>query len=135
MDFKDRKDLFFVGNLFPLEHAAARLIDHTVTQFAELLDLLAECADAQVAEQLPAACFPGAFKDFAGRLHDLHGDSEQLAIFLGLSFLPFFGCQALNFLHPSPRRSRAIVKPAKTLLGGLGEACDQARDHAHDVPQ
>jgi len=50
MDFKDRKDLLLVGNLFSLEHAAAGLIDHTVTQFAEPLDLLAEREDAQAAE-------------------------------------------------------------------------------------
>jgi hypothetical protein len=58
-----------------------------------------------------------------------------LAVFLGLSFLPFLGSQALDFLHPSPGCSRAIVKPAKTLLGGLPEVAHQPSDHAHDVPQ
>ncbi len=38
-------------------------------------------------------------------------------------------------LHPSPSCPRAIVKPAKTLLGVLPEAANQARNHAHDVPQ
>src|SRR6266513_3005049 len=132
---KDGKDLFFVGNLLSLEHAAAGLIDHTVAQFAELLDLLAQFADAPVGEQVPAVRFPGALEYFPCRFHHLFGDADQLAVLLGLPCcLPLLGRQALDFLHPSPRGSRAIVKPAKTLLGGLAQVPDQTRDHAHHIP-
>jgi len=61
---------------------------------------------------------------FSCAVHDLLGYSDELAIFLGLSLVPFLGRQPLDFLHPTPRRPRAIAKPLNMLLQGLGEAAD-----------
>jgi hypothetical protein len=57
-------------------------------------------------------------------VHDLFGYSDELAIFLGLSLVPFLGRHSLDFLHPTPLRPRALAKPWNMLLNGRGKAVD-----------
>src|SRR6266436_897973 len=121
---KDGIDLFGVGNLLSLEHATARLIDHPVSQFTVVGDFLAKFVDGQLGDQILAARFPGLLQYFSCAVHDLFGYSDELAIFLGLSLVPFLGRQPLDFLHPTPCRPRAIAKPLNMLLNGLGETAD-----------
>jgi hypothetical protein len=68
-------------------------------------------------------------------VHHFFSHANELAIFLGLSFLPFLGGHLLDFLHPAPRYPRVIRKPRNPPLDCLFEAADQARDHAYDIPQ
>jgi hypothetical protein len=60
------------------------------------------------------ACFPGLLNYLSRAVYDLLGHSDEFAIFLGLSFVPFLGRHPLNFLHPTPCRPRAIAKPLDT---------------------
>src|SRR5882762_8843614 len=87
--FKDRIDLFGVGNLLSLEHTAARLINRTVSQFTVVFDLLAEFADGQVGDQILTARFAGLPQYLLCAVHVLLGYSDELAIFLGLSVVLF----------------------------------------------
>src|SRR6184192_4376595 len=102
--FKDGIDLFRVGNLLSFEHPTARLVDHTVSQFTVVVDLLAEFADGHIL----AACFAGLLHYLSCTVHHFFGHANEFAIFLGLSFLPFLGRHPLDFLHPAPRHPRAI---------------------------
>src|SRR2546430_4972186 len=132
--FKDGIDFLGVGNLFSLEHATARLIDHTLSQLTVVVDLFSEFADGQVSDQILAARFAGLRNYPLRAVHDFLGHSDEFAIFLGLSFVLLLGRQPLDFLHPSPCRPRALAKPSNTLLNRFREAADQARDHAYDIP-
>src|SRR5260221_398084 len=85
---------------------------------------LAKFVDGQLGDQILAARFPGLLQYFSCAVHDLFGYSDELAIFLGLSLVPFLGRQPLDFLHPTPCRPRAIAKPLNMLLNGLGETAD-----------
>src|SRR5256886_7039305 len=133
--FKDGIDLFRVGNLLSFEHPTARLVDHPVSQFAVVVDLLAEFADGHFRDQTLAACFAGLLHYLSCTVHHFFVHANEFAIFLGLSFLPFLGRHPLDFLHPAPRYSRVIRKALNTLRNRFPQAADQARDHAYDVPQ
>jgi len=104
VSFKDGIDLFGVGNLLSLQHAAARLIDHRVSQFTVVGDFLASSAMARSrpdpcrALSASAAYFRALFTTF--RL------SDELAIFLGLSLVPFLGRQPLD--SASERRAPRV---------------------------
>ena len=50
-------DLLGSGNLFSLEHATARLVDHPVSPFTVVVDLFPERVDGQVRDQARASCF------------------------------------------------------------------------------
>src|SRR5271168_5287786 len=70
---KDRIDLLASWNLFAVEHTAARLINHTVAQTAEVLNLLAQLRDSQFGDGIFDARFTGlpecgscAFDDLLG---------------------------------------------------------------------
>jgi hypothetical protein len=124
VSFKDGIDLFGVRDLLSLEHATARLIDHTVSQFTVVGDFLAKFGDGQLGDQILAARVPGLLQYLSCAVHDLFGYSDELAIFLGLSLVPFLGRQPLDFLHAPPRRPGAVAKSLNLLPNGLGEAAD-----------
>src|SRR5438876_7550837 len=111
-----------------------RLIDHTISQFTVVADLLAECGDGQFGEHSLAACFAGLLNYLLRAVHDLLGHFDEFAIFLGLSFVPLLGRHPLDFLHPTPCRPRAIAKPFYPLLDCFSEVADQTSDHAYDIP-
>jgi hypothetical protein len=78
--FKDGTDLLGSGNLFSLEHATARLVDHPVSQFTAVVDLLPERVDGQVRNQVGATRFPSLLHYLSGAVHDLLGYSDEFAM-------------------------------------------------------
>src|SRR5712691_6058893 len=52
MGLENRIDLLGTWNLFAVEHAAARLIDHTGSQVTKVLDLLARLRDSQIGDDI-----------------------------------------------------------------------------------
>ncbi len=135
MGLENRIDLLGSWNLFAMEHTAARLIDHTGSQVTKVLDLLARLRDHSVGEHV-----------FAMRLRipqrhscvfqNLLGNADELAVFLGLLLLTLPRGHPLDLLHSTPRRSRPIPEPLDTPTPQrCGEAANQARDDANDIPQ
>src|ERR1700739_2302709 len=59
MRLEDGKDLFAVGNLLIIDDATARLIDHSFSQPAVMLDLLAQFGGGHVGGHILAACLAG----------------------------------------------------------------------------
>jgi len=132
--FKDAIDLFGAGNLLALEHTTSGLIDHTVSQFTVVVDLFPESGIRQVGDQILAACLPRLPNYLLRAVDDLLGDANELTIFLGLPFMSFLWRHPLDFSHPTPRYTAAIVKSLDTLLNRSAQAENQASDHAHDIP-
>src|SRR5450631_248323 len=136
MGLKDRIDLLGGWNLLAVEHTAARLIDHTVSKATEVLDLLARLRDRQIGDHIFAARFAGLMKRRSRAFDDFPGNADELAVCPGLLLLALPCGHPLDLLHPTPRRSRPIPKPLDTPASQhFGEATDQARDDANDVPK
>jgi hypothetical protein len=87
MGLKDRIDLLASWNLFAVEHTAARLINHTVAQTAEVLDLLAQLRDSQFGDGVFAARFTGLPECGSCAFDDFLGNADQFAICRGLPIL------------------------------------------------
>ena len=114
MGLEDRIDLLGVGNLLSVQHAAARLIDHTAPQTTIVLDLLADFFDGHVGKHVLAARLAGLLEHHSCAFHDLLGNADELAICPRLLLVALPCRHALDFVHPTPRRTRAIAKTLDT---------------------
>src|ERR1700752_3040524 len=133
---KNRIELLDRWNLLAVEHTATRLINHPVSQATKVLDLLAHLRDRQLGEHIFAARFAGPSERRSCAFDDLFSDADELAVRPGLTILALPCSHPLDLLHPPPRRSRSISEPLDTAaLQRFGEATDQARDDANDIPQ
>src|SRR5258708_3481716 len=84
---ENRIDLLGSWNLFAVEHAAARLIDHTRAQSTKVLDLLARFRDSQIGDHIFAARLAGPPERRSCTFDDLLGDADQLTVCSGLMIL------------------------------------------------
>src|ERR1700674_1997092 len=133
---ENRIELLGTGNLLAVEHTAARLIDDTGSQAPKVLDLLARLRNRQVGDQIFAARFAGLPKRRSCAFDELLGNTDELAVFPGLMLVALLWSHPLNLLHPTPRRSRPISETLDTAASQrFGEATDQARNDANDIPQ
>src|SRR5271165_3984251 len=136
MGLEDRIDLLGVGNLLAAEHTAASLIDHPASQAAKVLDLLARLRDDEVGKHVLAARLAGVLEGRSRAFHDLRGNADEFAVCPGLLPLALPRRHPLDFVHPTPCRTRPISEPLDTpALQCCGEASDQARDNANHIPQ
>ena len=101
-----------------------------------MLDLLARLRDRQIGDHIFAARFAGLPERRSRAFDDLLGDADEFAVCRGLLLLALPRGHSLDLLHPPPRRSRPISEPLDTpAFQRCGEATDQARDDANDIPQ
>src|ERR1700716_2114420 len=136
MRLENRIDLLGSWNLFAVENAAARLIDHTGSQATKVLDLLAYLRHSQVGDHIFAARFAGLPERRSCAFDDLLGNADEFAVFSPLLVVPLRRGHPLDCQHPPSCRARAIAKPLDTpALHRFGEAADQARNHAYHIPQ
>jgi hypothetical protein len=136
MGLKNRIELLGGRNLFAVEHTAARLIDHTGSQATKVLDLLARLRDRQIGDHVFAARFAGLPKRRLCAFDDLLGNTDELTVLSGLMLMALLWRHPLNLLHPTPRRSRPISETLDTPASQrFGEAIDQTRNDANDIPQ
>jgi hypothetical protein len=118
-------DFLAVRDLLAIEHTATCLINHTAPQLAKVLDLFAELFDGHVGEHVPAAHLVSLLERRSRVPHDLFGNADELAI-----------CPSLLLVALPCRHAPAIAKPLDlSQFQPLGQAADQARDHAHHIPQ
>src|SRR5712691_12284673 len=133
---KNRIELLDSWNLLAVEYTAARLINHTVSETTKVLDLLARLRDRQIGDHTFAARFTGLPERCSCAFDDFLGNANEFAICRSLLLLALPDGHPLDRLHPAPRRSRSIPEPLDTsALQRCGEATDQARDDANDIPQ
>ena len=132
--FKDGIDLLGVGNLLSFDHSAARLIDHTVSQFAVAIDLLTQLLDRQIGKRVLAASLPGLNECRSSLFNDLLGNSNEFTIFADLLMLSLCRRHPLDCLHPPPRCARAIAKTLDRPLNRFLEPADEAGDHTDHIP-
>ena len=91
---------------------------------------------AHVSKHILAARLVGLLQHYSCAFHDLLDNADELAVRPRLLLVALPRRHALDFVHPTPRRTGSIAKTLDTsALQRLGEAADQARDHAHHVPQ
>src|SRR5215472_12900582 len=114
MRFEDGIDLFSVGYLLAIEHAAARLIDDAASQLTIVRDLVTDIRDGQIGKHVLAVRRAGVLKHHLCTLHDLLGNADERAVCLPLLPLPLPCGHALNRLHPTPSRASAIAKTLET---------------------
>src|SRR5258708_32915581 len=81
MGLENRIDLLGSWNLFAVENAAARLIDHTGSEATKVLDLLAHLRDSQVGDHIFAARFAGLPERRSCAFDDLLGNADEFAVF------------------------------------------------------
>src|SRR3984893_18817704 len=128
MGFEDGIDLFGVGNLLSVEHAAARLIDHMASKSAIVLDVLAYVFDGDVGKHILAARLAGLLKHHSCAFRNLLDNADELAICPGLRFIALPRRHALDLVHPTPCRTRAIAKTLDTsLFQSIAAPSDPAR--------
>src|SRR5882762_1403486 len=109
MGLENRIDLLGSWNLFAVEHAAARLIDHTGSQVTKVLDLLAYLRDSQVGDDIFTARFAGLPERRSCAFDDLLGNADEFAVFSALLVVPLRRCHPLDCQHPPSCRARAIA--------------------------
>lgn len=74
--FKDGKQLLRVGNRLALQHAAAGLVDHLLSQLAIVLNLLAQGLQLGGLEDIRHTGILALVQHRAGAVHDLLGDLD-----------------------------------------------------------
>jgi hypothetical protein len=139
MRLENRLDFLGIGPLLAIEHAAARLIDHSLAETAIVGDLVANGVNRHRSKRVLAEQLGGFVECGSGARHHLVSNVDQRPVGRGLprsDALALPRGHALYLVHASPRRTPAIAKTRDTSqLQRLGEAADQARDDAHHVPQ
>jgi hypothetical protein len=136
MGLKNRIELLGRWNLLAVEHTAARLIRHTGSETTKVLNFLARLRDRQLGDHIFAARFAGLPERCSCTVDDFLGNTDELTVCPGLTILALPCGHPLDLLHPPPRRSRSISEPLDTpARKRCGEATDQARDDANDIPQ
>lgn len=129
------KDFLVIGNLLAIEHAATCLIDHTAAKPAKVLDLLAQLLDSHGSEHIPAALPAGRFECSSRVPYDLFGNADERTVLSGLLLLALPRRHALDLVHATSGRTRAIAKPLdSSQFQRVCQAPDQPRDDAHDIP-
>src|SRR5215470_5519784 len=135
MRFEDGIDLFGVGHLLAVEHAAACLIDDAASQIRIMCDLAADIGDGDIGKHVFATRRAGVLKHNMGTLDNLLGNTDERAVCPDLALLPLPCGHALDLLHPTPSCARAIAKTLETSkVDRFGQVTDRARDHAYHVP-
>lgn len=87
MGLENRIELLDRWNLLAVEHTAARLIDHTGSQFTKVLDLLARLSDSQFGDHICAARFTGMPERRSCAVDNLLGNADEIAISRDLPLL------------------------------------------------
>ena len=106
------------------------------SQTTIVLDVLADFFDGHVGKHILAARLAGLLERHSCAFHDLFGNADELAICPGLLLVALPRRHALDLVHPTPCRTRAIAKTLDTSqFQRLAEASDQAGDDAHHIPQ
>src|SRR3954452_2060421 len=111
MGLEDGIDLLVGGDLLTKEHTTTRLIDDTISQLAEVLDLSAQLLDRHVGEHVLAVRGAGRLEPRARVSYDLLGNADEQPVCPGLLLLTLPRRHALNLVHPAPCRTPAIAKP------------------------
>ena len=87
MRLEDRTNFLGIGDLLAIEHAAARLIDHTLAKTTIMRDLVAQSVDRHGGKEVFAAQFAGFIERGSGVRHHLLGNADQFAVGRGLPAL------------------------------------------------
>lgn len=133
--FKDRVDFLLGWNLLSLEHAPAALIDDAGAKLAVVIDLPSELTDHPIVHQIDGALILSLFEHPSGIVDDLLGDPDELAVFTVLLGQALSGGQALDFLHPTPRRACAVSKAIDPIGKKFSETTDEPRQDSHYIPE
>src|SRR5450755_3345380 len=80
-------ELLSSWNLLAVKHTTARLINHSNSKIAKVLDLLAKLSDSQIGDDVFATRFSGPPERRSCAFDDLPGNADQFAICRGLLLL------------------------------------------------
>src|SRR5258708_23760452 len=89
MGFENGIDLLGGSDLLSVKHTTARLIDHTASQPAKMLDLLADFSDGQVGKPILTARPAGLLKCPSFPFHYLFSHPNRFSVFSALLMLSF----------------------------------------------
>ena len=135
MGLEDGIDLLAGGDLLTIEHATPRLVDDAISQPAKMLDLFAQLLDGHVGEHVLAAHRASFFEHSSRVPNDLLGNADEHPVCPGLLRLALPRRHALDLVHPTPCRARAVAKPLDPRqFQRFSQTANKACDDADHVP-
>src|SRR4029077_20689648 len=135
MGLEDGINLLVGSDLLAEEHTTTCLIDDTISQPAEVLDLPAQLLDGHVGEHVLAAHRAGPLEPRACVSYDLLGNVDEHPVRVCLLLVTLPRRHALDLVHPPPRRACAVAKPLdSSYFQRFGQTADQACDDADHIP-
>jgi hypothetical protein len=82
--FEDRIDFLGIGDLLAIEHAAARLIDHTLDKTTIVCNLVAKGVNRHGGKEALAARLAGSIERGSGARYHFLGNADQFTVGRGL---------------------------------------------------
>ncbi len=132
--FENRVDLVAGRHLLALQDASARLTDHPVGQCAVSRDRPLNRRDGHPGRDVPARS--RCSLDDGPRVGDhLLGHADQGAIGGHLLRVSRFRRHPFDFVHPAPRRARAIGERPDARRQPVVQVTHQAGQDAHRIPE
>src|SRR6185437_2623430 len=131
MRLEDGIDLLVGSELLTKEHTTTCLIDDTISQVAEVLDLPAQFLDGHVGEHVLAAHRAGSLEPRACVSYDLLGAVDEHSVCAGQLPVTLSRRHALDLVHSPPRRTCTIAKPLNSLQ--FQRFCQTADQPGHDA--
>jgi hypothetical protein len=135
VNFKDRKELLFVGNLLSLDHSPTSLIDHPVSKAAIVIDFLANRVNCNIGHQIDAANSFRFLENDTRVFYYLAGCAYEFTILRNQLSVPLSCRHSLSFLHPAPRATGAVSESRRAIRKQIVEVSDQPCEDSYRVPQ